>query len=689
MHIQKAWLWGFVALIVSGSFTFPGFFHSSYSFNTIDILQSTPNGPPFTLFSRGETWRYFAGPAEPDPTWPATGFNDSAWKSGQAPLGYGVGEITMVDSGPDPNNKYITTYFRKSFHVDDPRAFNSLTLDLLHSDGVFIYLNGNLIDYPHMGSEGPVYNAYAIACDNGETDTIGIEPARLVAGENVLAVEVHTCKPDSQFLVLDAGLAGTIWSTPPTATSRPSATPTLTPTAAPTLIIPEAAGFPLFGKAETWRYFDLGRIPGDGWMSTNFDDSAWKSGPAPFGYGGVGRATTIGYGPDPAHKHTTTYFRKEFTIDNHKQALALSLELVSDDGAVAYLNGTMIAHPNMPAGGIGNTTVPSSCGNAIATTVAIDPGLLLEGKNVFALEQHQCDAGAMNMIVDASLGAKLNNGRPKPANFPRLTSLAAPRPEPEPTTRPMIAAKVTPDETPVPVGAILPPAESGQKWALRWSDEFDGTSVNTKMWKINNKARAEDPNKTWYSPNNVSVSNGTLKLLVKQEAYKNANYTGAMLDSTGDYRRNRYGYYEARIKYDFVGPGFWANFWLCGVDRWPPEIDNEIVTQRQGQVYLANHYRDSAAVHRSTNTFVDLDYTQWHTYGVLWLPGQPIQFYIDGKLAFTADSPAENPPSIDMYVSLRAGAFYDSSWGGAPDGSTKYPGTAEYDYVRVYQAVNQ
>ncbi len=415
-------------------------------------------------------------------------------------------------------------------------------------------------------------------------------------------------------------------------------------------------------------------------MAPNFADSAWKTGGAPFGYGGVGERTKIGYGSSPTQKHTTTYFRMEFFVDNPEQVSALTLELVADDGAIAYLNGVMVIHPNMPGSGVRFNTLPSACGNAIVTTAGLNPNLLVQGKNVLALEQHQCDAAATNLIVDASLSANLLNGRPKPAGF--LTKL--------PTVANTLAAlsRVAPSlATPQPLNARLPVAPQGQQWHLRWSDEFDGIAVDGTKWKINNLTRSEDPNKTWYLPQNVSVSDGTLKLQVKQEAYNGVNFTGGMVESTGEYRRNRYGYYEARIKYDFSGPGFWANFWMCGVDRWPPEFDNEIVTHQPGQLYLANHYRDSTARHRSTNTFVPLDYNQWHTYAVLWLPDQPVQFFVDGDLAFTAESPVENPPTIDMYVSLRAGAYYNSGWGGLPDSTTRYPGLVEYDYVRVYEVV--
>ena len=43
--------------------------------------------------------------------------------TGTAELGYGDGdEYTVVSFGPDPNNKYITTYFRHAFNVVDASA---------------------------------------------------------------------------------------------------------------------------------------------------------------------------------------------------------------------------------------------------------------------------------------------------------------------------------------------------------------------------------------------------------------------------------------------------------------------------------------------------------------------------------------------------------------------------------------
>src|SRR5690606_30618872 len=75
------------------------------------------------------------------PGWTEPGFDDSSWAMGSAELGYGDGdEATVVSYGPNPSDKYITTWFRSSFEALD--APETVTLDLLVDDGAIVYLNG-------------------------------------------------------------------------------------------------------------------------------------------------------------------------------------------------------------------------------------------------------------------------------------------------------------------------------------------------------------------------------------------------------------------------------------------------------------------------------------------------------------------------------------------------------------------
>ena len=88
-----------------------------------------------TLLSSGATWRYLDTGANLGTTWRATNFNDAAWLSGPAPLGYGDPVATTVGFGEDPNNKYTTTYFRTRFEVNNPSLYGSVEVRLRRDDG--------------------------------------------------------------------------------------------------------------------------------------------------------------------------------------------------------------------------------------------------------------------------------------------------------------------------------------------------------------------------------------------------------------------------------------------------------------------------------------------------------------------------------------------------------------------------
>src|SRR5467141_1189505 len=76
------------------------------------------------LVPAGSVWKYLDNGSDQGTAWVAPSFDDSAWASGPAQLGYGDGdEATVVGFGPDPNNKYITTYFRRAFTVANPTAY--------------------------------------------------------------------------------------------------------------------------------------------------------------------------------------------------------------------------------------------------------------------------------------------------------------------------------------------------------------------------------------------------------------------------------------------------------------------------------------------------------------------------------------------------------------------------------------
>jgi hypothetical protein len=147
----------------------------------------------------------------------------------------------------------------------------------------------------------------------------------------------------------------------------------------------------LIPRGATWKYLDTGVNAGTVWRETTYDDSAWAAGPAELGFGDGGEATVISFGPDPAMKYITTYFRHAFNVANPSSFATLNMWLLRDDAGVVYINGSEIFRsPNMPPGTITSSTlsVGSSAENAIDTTT-VGAGVLRTGANVAAVEIHQ------------------------------------------------------------------------------------------------------------------------------------------------------------------------------------------------------------------------------------------------------------------------------------------------------------
>ena len=166
-----------------------------------------------TLVPTGATWRYLDNGSDQGTAWRAASFNDSTWGSGPAQLGYGDGdEATTLGFGPDSNNKFITSYFRRSFSVTNAALFNALTLRLMRDDGAVVYLNGVEVWRTNMptGTVGfltPASVAIAGADESTFVQTT-ISPALLVTGTNVLAVELHQSGGTSTDISFDLQLIG-------------------------------------------------------------------------------------------------------------------------------------------------------------------------------------------------------------------------------------------------------------------------------------------------------------------------------------------------------------------------------------------------------------------------------------------------------------------------------------------------
>jgi hypothetical protein len=177
-----------------------------------------------TLIAKGATWKFLDNGTDQGSAWKETSFNDSAWAFGPAVLGGGDTHIaTTVNLGPASPNRYITTYFRRTFTVTGAAFVNQLNLNILRDDGVVVYINGTEVARQNMpvGAITSLTNAASIIGTTDET-TYFLSPASplptLVDGDNTIAVEVHQRDGTSSDLGFDLELIANSLPAPPTVT---------------------------------------------------------------------------------------------------------------------------------------------------------------------------------------------------------------------------------------------------------------------------------------------------------------------------------------------------------------------------------------------------------------------------------------------------------------------------------------
>ncbi len=168
---------------------------------------------PATLIPAGATWKYRDNGTAPSLGWTTTGYSDSTWSSGAARLGYGGdGEVTVISNGGNAANVHPTSWFRHTFVVTDPLAFDALRIDLQRDDGVVVYLNGTELLRDNLPSQNVTSSSFAAAAISGADETAWktflVPAAALRTGSNVLAVEMHQSAPNSSDVGFDLRLSG-------------------------------------------------------------------------------------------------------------------------------------------------------------------------------------------------------------------------------------------------------------------------------------------------------------------------------------------------------------------------------------------------------------------------------------------------------------------------------------------------
>ena len=153
------------------------------------------SGSTVPVINTGDTWKYFDKGRLPAEEWFSTDYNDASWSRGEAPLGYKTSGVkTTVSYGSDSQNKYPTTFFRKTFTLSaTPQSGDIFLLRYQVDDGCIVRINGQEAGRVNMPDGTVVYNSFSTtyAGDEPLAGTLELSPSLFKEGENVIAVEVH------------------------------------------------------------------------------------------------------------------------------------------------------------------------------------------------------------------------------------------------------------------------------------------------------------------------------------------------------------------------------------------------------------------------------------------------------------------------------------------------------------------
>ena len=240
------------------------------------------------------------------------------------------------------------------------------------------------------------------------------------------------------------------------------------------------------------------------------------------------------------------------------------------------------------------------------------------------------------------------------------------------------------------------------QWNIVWSDEFNGTSIDTSKWAFetgNNNGWGNSEREYYTSrTNNAYVSNGILHIVARQESTNGFSYTSARMKTQGLYETT-YGRIEWRARMP-AGVGMWPGLWLLGTSissvGWPGcgEID---VTETKGTELAKVH----GSLHSGTDetafyTFTGGDsITNFHNYLLDWQPNS-LSFSIDGHIYQTQTSwgtsisgatyptPFNAPEFLLMNLAV-GGNFVGNPSIGNINAGTVFPAEILVDYVRVLE----
>jgi beta-glucanase (GH16 family) len=237
-----------------------------------------------------------------------------------------------------------------------------------------------------------------------------------------------------------------------------------------------------------------------------------------------------------------------------------------------------------------------------------------------------------------------------------------------------------------------------QGWQLVWTDEFNGTEIDTTKWTHEVNGDGGGNNEMQYyvaSKANSYIKDDFLVIKAAQQNYKGKFYTSARLNTKlkADWT---YGRFDIRAKMP-IQQGVWPAIWMLPSDyvygTWPRsgEIDiMECIGSKPKTLVGTLHYGDAWPNNKYTGASIDMKQgdlsTQFRVFSVEWEPHE-IRWYVDDSL-YATKTPKDldpHPWPFDQRFHMILNVAIGGQWPGPPDETTVFPKYMFVDYVRVYQ----
>lgn len=254
-----------------------------------------------------------------------------------------------------------------------------------------------------------------------------------------------------------------------------------------------------------------------------------------------------------------------------------------------------------------------------------------------------------------------------------------------------------------PIGAVLEDQEGYYtpteypSMSLTWSEEFDGTELDTDTWTYELGNGCDKNLCGWGNnelqeytsdPKNIRVADGMLTIEATEIP---GGYNSARI-ITQDKVELTFGRMDIRAKMP-KGQGLWPAIWMLGANiddvSWPMcgEIDiMELVGHTPAVTHGTVHY-DNGSGYKYTGGSRSLQSgdlsDQFHVYSLVWNKNEIIWYLDNIQFQKFTKTGSETFPFNDPFFFIMNVAV-GGNWPGSPDGTTIFPQTMVVDYLRVF-----